>query len=469
MILMPMDRIHKFIAKRPGKNHRIIEYNNESYTITKPDMSALHQYRHNRCLTELNLYTPLNTQWSSETQPGSLKRTHRRVPPVKQRSEGFKERVRNFVPKEFRDVNEIKDLWVEDVLDDTEHIIEFNKITDEGIKGPFMDKRSGMEDVKYALKKVSDEYFMPEKKRVKIESLLPGGFVCDDEMHVGKHYEFGSRIRDFSMCKDEFVVVFEDSLSIYEFRNKKETFSRKIDQKVVKAQLRQDILIIGYANNIEAISWRHDSIAYVDNIESFKDIKYADASKTKDSILLSCKDKIKDFDFQNHRLAFITGKVVLVNDMETKKCKVIKFKTEIPLGLQFETHLHISTSNGFYIYSLEEDKYIKTMHFSFVHTFSANNHFAAICDKESRITIYSNGIKNVLDQNKYIRAINAHPTKGIFTVAFADYVYIFKVSSDADCQCSIVGRIEGRFRKVQYDLETDWVYAIRKNTLVIYT
>lgn len=461
-----MDHIHKFIAKRPGKNHRIIEYKNESYTITKPDMHALHRYKHNHCLTDLDLYAPLTTKWSSILQQIPLKTTRKKVASLQQKFKKFREKIMNLKFNEYKNVNEIVNLWKNEKLDDFEYKIEFNKIVDEGIEGSFLNLRSNKDNILSVLKKVEDEYFAIEKKKIKFETMLINGTVCEDEMYIGKYYVFEKRILDFSIYKDEIAVLYEDALQVYEFRNKRLIFSHNVEFKASKIQLTDNIVIIAYKNNIKIIKRTDISL---DNFV-FSEVGSVSNKKDKDSLTITCKDKIVDFAYSDGMFAFTSNRNVYLTNTETQKSKILKFKTENILNLKIDKLLYISTTNGFYIYNVNENKYQKriTGLFSYIHSFSVNDNFSVICDRNSRITIYTQGVEKVLEQSSFIKSIELHNEKNCFLVQFEDIVQVFDVSKEDKYQCSIIGKINGEFRKVKYDREKSWVYAVRKNKLFLY-
>lgn len=455
-----MNRIKKFIKNKPSKNHRIIEYNNKEYKITKKDVQDIRLYKRNKCLTELDLYMPLNTAFSRETRDDALnakinKRSNR------EQTENFVKRMKKYEKKMPVNVNEITNIW-DDMLD-AKHSVEIE------LK-PLSCKYNEIQvDEKTFMRKIEDEYFCEPVVKHKIENILPQmprQQMSETVSELAMYYKFTDTVRYFAYynSKDKFCVVFENKCAVYEFANKRLIAEFDTQNKIVKVLCNDTCTIIAHGKCVTMLYYRDQKFEIDEN-------KYVTHEHSKKHITIEHKDTIKDITCNSDLLCVISGRNILIHDIANyKTVQPLRLKTEIPIKIKTRNNeLLITTCNAFYIYNLKEKAYTLKMSslFTFPHAFDFVNDYLFIVDKQSRITILKdNKLIKMMEQQDDIKNIVVHRELNQFVVLYKEKYCIFGYD---EYGTKLLKAVEIKTRKIMYHENLNWIYMCKNNQLQIYT
>ncbi|KAM0674019.1 hypothetical protein GVAV_002537 [Gurleya vavrai] len=491
-----MDRINKFLALKPSKNHRIFTHKNKLLTVTKKDIHKLYQYKQNKCLDTINLYEALNTKWSKIEQETPIKKNTRKIN-LDYMYTKFIERVKKYKKHVEKDINEIVDLWQDTTGLDGTYKIENFICKENAITGNLSDKEFTKEDMNNFIKKLKKRYFTEKpRKKYKIEDLLPKIPIIEkDEIHfeeIGRRFVFNDKINSFFVDRNHVncAIAIGKNAYIYEIRNKRLIEEFKFNEEINEVILGSEKFIVVLKNYIEIINI-NGNLFENSNVNEIKEnfVSWNDAkNKLKSSndhfefygnkINIKHKNRIKNVILNKNedKLIFITGRNIILHDINIfKTIQPVKLKTEIPLHIKASKNfskLYISTTNNYYVYDMTNKKLICQIESAITcgHTFSINKNITIIGDKENRlVAIYNDKIIRVMEQNKKIYEIICHPIDNFFCVAFKDEMILFYGKIKEEYECSIVKRFKGRFKNLQFHKTLPWLYAVENNEVVLFT
>lgn len=455
-----MDRIKKFIKNKPSKNHRIIEYNNKEYKITKKDIQCIRQYKQNKCLTTLDLYMPLNTAFSRETKTDSLnvkvnKHDNRR------QLANYLARIKNYKKQEPKNVNETTDLW-DDVLD-AKHGV---SISLKPIECKYKEIKV---DEKAFVQSIEDQYFREPVYVHKIENILPQmprKKMSDTVSELCIYYKFEENIKYFSInnTRDKFCVVFNQKCEIYEFANQRLINQFFVDSKICKALCCEKYTIIAYGKFITILYYEEQDFETKEN-------KFVNIKHEKQHITIEHKDSVKDITTKNNLLCAVAGKSILIHNINNyQTVQPVKLKTELPLKVKFRNNeLLITTCNTFYIYNLKGkcfDVKLSAL-FTFPHAMGFTGDYIFIIDKETRLTILKdNKLIKMIEQPEKIVNIVVHKILNQFVLLFKEKYIIFGYD---EYGCKLLKSVDVKTKKLVYHESLNWIYLMNKNQIQVYT
>lgn len=485
-----MDRIEKFLNRRPVKNKRRIKCNGKEYTITKEDLKTVRNFRKNICMDQdVDLYRPLNLKFSRKTMSEGL--------PVRKKKdvslevqEKLVKRYKNIGKrKEISSKNEIVDLWEDEGLDDLDKYEQdmFMKIG-EAYSGAVEELRYSKEDLAKSIRREYLRVYEPrEKKLYRLKELIkemprPETLKPFPE-EVGMYFEFDEPIK-VGISKDfrKFAVASGGLLSIYEFKNFLKMKTVTFDDEVAKIMFtRDDSICVLLRDRICVVDDMYNGTSSC-NLGSFYHQEFPTWSRSNENAsctVIGVNGKISNMQVHHNAkyIGIVCGKTILLCDLESRSMlKVVTTKNVVPLKIEFHrvlSRMLVSTSNSLMIYDIVEKKTVcETKDFSFILDFmSITDNVVLITNNLNRIILFDhsrNMILRSMAQDNVVAEVMQHRRYNLMCAVSSNELFIFH-NNLADNLIVPLKRIPGKYRCIAFHPELPWLYAVKGRRLLVFT
>lgn len=444
-----MDRINKFLEKRPVKHRKVLRYNDKSYEITKEDLKAVRAYRSQRCLdSTFTLSRPPDLRYSSTPMDA--------LPARKSVDNGemYVEKARRYYErhpvreKTRADKNAVVDVWENDTVDTLRsYRQEWVYSIKEAYNTPVEDCVFTREHLHEELRRVYLHQFRPrEIKSRSIDDLLP---KLPDSKDLRPFPEAVGR---------EWKIEGKKHISggfAYSVRDN-----------------RLEITDLGYGKTLGVVEVP-ESINHVRANDGRGVVLVTDRriytvdGGTGPVLVHESGPLIKDAFVSGDSLAVLTTKTINLYSLESHRMlKTFVARYENPHRVKiFDGTVYVSTANGLLIESPEHGN-IKTLNYVIDFTVK-NSRVLAINNLNRLIVIGSDfGIKKNIVQPEMGREIKAHRTLNLFAILFANEIGVYK---QVEGEYIPVNTLEGRYRTIEWHCSLPWLYAGKASRVVLYT
>ncbi|ADM11100.1 uncharacterized protein Eint_021030 [Encephalitozoon intestinalis ATCC 50506] len=492
-----MDRIERFLGRRPVKGRRKVQSQGKEFLITKEDVKLIRSYKKNICMDpDVDLYRPLNLSFSRKTMNEGMETRKKVVVPRAGGRPKKKERsIRKEVKK--RDKNEIVDIWEEEGLEEL-NSYEQDMVVKVGdaYTGAVEALRYGREDLEGSLRRIYLRLYEPRdgknyrlrdliKELPKTETLRP----FPEE--IGLSFKFSKAIRvGISQDFKKFGVGEGRKLGIYEFKN-----FVKLRHILFDSEIRK----IMFARNGSICTLLADNtICVVDDIyggdaESSKESfiskefpawsrKEAEEGAERNAFVctvINPEGKINDIEAHEdgkHIIAVCGKKIMVYNLKERIGREVLRVRGATPLKAKFHRSLStmiVSTTNSLIIYDLVSKEIVReAKEFSFVlDFFSVEESKVAVVNNTNKIILYDwlkNNVQRTMLQEDVGMEVVQHGRLNLMCVAYPTEMVVFYNDVTNDLVVP-VKRIPGRYRDISFHPHLPWLYGVGGNRLDVFT
>lgn len=478
--MAPMDRIDKFLKRRPEKNRRRVVVRGREFTITKEDVKAVRGFRKNVCMDgDVDLCRPLNLSFSRLPMDALPVREKRHVPAAK--------RIK-WTPRvvEKRSRNEIVDVW-EDTLDDMRAYEQdvFVKVGD-AYSGSVEALRYGKEDLAKALRSVYLRQYEPrEKKQYRLKDLVKD--LPDPETlrpfpeEIGLQFKFGGSVRTgFSADFQRLGAAEGRVLGIYQVSDFLRLKTVEFDEEIGGVAFTKDgsvCVLIG--SRICVVDDVLGGVSDVFGMQDFETWERGCGGLLRAHTVILAEGKINHMEVHpNGRyVGAVCGKnVFLFNLAERSRMRVVATKGAVPLKVRFHRSLPkviVSTSNSIIVHGIGERRSVcDTKEFSFVLDFcSVTDDVVAIANNTSKIILFDHSrgvVLRTMQQEDVVTEIVQHRRYSLMCAVSPRGMTVFHNSIGSGLVVP-VKTIAGRFRCVAFHPELPWLYAVQGSRLVVFT
>lgn len=446
-----MDRINRFLAKRPVKHKKVLKYNDKTYEVTKEDIKRVRAYRSRKCLDPtFKKSRQLNLAFSSVPIDPLPKKT------VADNAVLFVEKARRYYAKhpvkerKPDDRNKVVDVWEDDTL---ETLRDYRQEWVYSIKEPY-DKPIeecvfSREHLKEELRRVFLHHYRPrELKERRIEELLP---KLPDKSELRPYpEEMGRewRIPGKKYITSAFLCAVEEgSLAVWDLAFGKKVHCITVDEPINGV----------FADGRE--------IVFATDKKLFRVVDGAAV------LLHESKTRIKDVSVDDGYVAVLAGKGVRVYDLATMECmKSMAIKYESPHRVSISNGVvYVSTANGL-VMEAEERVDVKTL--NYVIDFAVKGRSIYVINNLNRLIVMSRdgekecSIKKNIVQHEMGREVRVHKILNLFAILFSDEIGIYKAVGNEFVPAHV---IPGRFKTIAWHDKLPWLYAGKSSKVVLYT
>ncbi|KAM0671441.1 hypothetical protein CWI42_021030 [Ordospora colligata] len=496
-----MDRIEKFLGRRPIKNRRKVKCNGREHVITKEDLKVIRAFRKNVCMDpDVDLYRPLNLSFSRKTMNGPILEKKER----KDKSQStyytpriLRKSIRQYIPQKDCEqlVNTILDVWEDEGMDDLnayEQDIFVN--TEEQYTGAVEKLSYRTEDLKKSLRRIYLRLYDPrEKKEFKLKDFVKempkpetlGPFPKE----IGLSYCFDHPVRInvheshrmFASCKGRV-------LEVYEFDGFVKVVEIVFDSDVRAARFAIDGLIcvlVGDSAYIVSLEYEitntemiADAFSLVEMKQRKRSINGWDEQLCTCAVLKSSK-KVNNIEVhQNGKyLGVVSGKEITVCDLtKWKAMKICLDRGKTPLKMRFHRTLSriiVSTTNSIIVYDLVTRKTVcEGVGMSFVFDFClVNENVVALVNNLNKVVLYDhvrNEILRTMVQEQIGIEVAHHRKYNLMCVSYPTEMIVFYNDISNDLVVPL-HRISGKYRDLAFHPVLPWLYGISGKMLYVFT
>ncbi|KAG5859550.1 hypothetical protein KMI_06g10760 [Encephalitozoon hellem] len=492
-----MDRIERFLGRRPMKNCRKVKSEGKEFLITKKDVKLIRSYKKNVCMDpDVDLYRPLNLSFSRKTMDEGME-TRRRVAAPQGRKRPKKERQRSGrkVP-ESRDRNEIVDIWEEEGLEDLNDYEQdiFVKVGD-AYTGPVEKLEYRKEDLQSDLRRVYLRLYEPrEGKSYRLKDLIkelprPETLRPFPE-EIGLSFKF-ERLGPVGISQDfkMFGVGEGNKLCIYEFRSFLKVKHVVFDSEIRKIMFAKgETICVLLANSTICIVNDVFGGELPDGQKSFFYQEFPVWSRKgpeEDSVssctctVIRIEGKINDMDAHHdgRYVNVVCGKKAMVYDLKERKgLEILRVRGVAPLKAKFHKSLDtviISTTSSLIVYDLVSKKIVReAKEFSFVlDFFSISDDVVVLVNNLNKIILYdwtNNSVKRSMLQEDVGMEVVQHRRFNLMCVSYPTEMIVFYNDVRNDLVVP-VKRIPGKYRNVLFHPHLPWLYGASGNKVCVFT
>lgn len=493
-----MDRIERFLGRRPTKNCRKVKSGGKEFLVTKKDVKLIRSYRKNVCMDpDVDLYRPLNLSFSRKTMDEGIETRRRIMAPQDRRRAKRKVKSGRRNTTEERDKNGIVDIWEEEGLEDLNGYEQdiFVK-AGEAYAGPVEHLEYRREDLEGDLRRIYLRLYEPrEGKSYKLRDLvkeLPRAETLRPfPEEIGLFFRF-EKLGPVGISQDfkKFGVGEENKLIIYEFKGFVKVKHVIFDSEIRKIMFtKEEAICILLANNTICIV--NDTFAgeFSDGQKSFlckefamwsrKGIEETDKSSSSMCTVIRTDGKINDIEAHcdGRYISAVHGKKVMVYDLKEKKEReILRVRGTVPLKAKFHRSLDtmiISTASSLIVYDLVSRKIVREVkEFSFVlDFFSISDNIIVLVNNLNKIILYdwaNNIVKRTMLQEDVGMEVVQHRRFNLMCVVYPTEMIVFYNDVGNDLVVP-VKRIPGRHRNILFHPHLPWVYGANGNKVCVFT
>lgn len=464
-----MDRINKFLAKRPTKHKKILHYNGDVYEVTKADLKTVRAYRSRKCLDESFVLTrPPDLRFSS-TRGDPL--------PAKEKSDCSAvllhkaKRYYELHPVHKRiqtEKNAIVDAWENDTRETLQsYVQEWVYSIKDQYNMPIEQCAFTREHLETELRRVFLQQFRPrEVKDKSISQLLPkipdAAELRPFPEQTAKTWRVEGKkyLHQTWMCS-----VVDNTLSIVDLLFNKSFGTCDLKESICAIRFDENSTV--YASTTNTI-YRIDAAKNKPNTKSNDAASPAVPSLTCTPISES-KQLIRDFYVSNGAIAILTSKVVnlyRINGETLSHEKKFVAKYENPHRVKiFNGAVHVSTANGLLI---EAEAHGDVKSLNYVIDFACKNDKLYVINNLNRLIVIAGDgcIKKNIVQPQMGKVIKVHAILNMLAIMFSEEIGIYKY---VDGEYVPVNTLTGRFKNIEWHPTMPWLYAGKNSKAVLYT
>lgn len=501
-----MDRIEKFLKRRPVKNKRRVKCNGREYVVTKEDVKRIRSFRKNTCMDpDVDLYRPLNLSFSRKTMTSGLPIREKRDISLEVQEKLVK-RYRNSVARrEEQSKNEIVDVWESETLEDLDKYDQdmFVKI-DESYSGCVEELEYGESDLARGLRRTYLRLYEPrERKTYRLKDLMKE-LPKPEELRpfpeeVGLWFEFEEAVRmGISPDFQRFAAGCGALVRIYEFKNfvkvKSVTFDEEVRKVVftkdeaVCVMLKDRVCVVGDVYSgvsscefgtfgyEEFVTWERRPLE--DEGPQGLERSQGVEARIPHTVIRTC-GKINGIEVHGNGkyIGAVCGKTVVLYDLENRSAvKVVTTRNVIPLKVRFHRTrpmVMISTSNSLMVHDLVGKKTVCEMkESSFVlDFFNVTEDTVLVANNLKRIMLFDhsrNVVVRTMVQEDMVSEVIQHGRYNLMCAVSSREMTIF-YHSVGENMVVPVKRIAGRYRQVRFHPLLPWLYATQGRRVVVFT
>lgn len=449
-----MDRINRFLEKRPAKNRKVVRFRDKKYEITKEDVKKVRKYRASQSLDgEFKLARPLDLRFSAilgEPLPAHPKRDR------------TAEVARAFLRKASRtkashlpvSKNVIRDVWEEDTLDSIkQYDQEWKYSIKQAYEGRVSELNFNYDDLKSELRRVFLYYFRPRDiKEKRIDELLP-------RLPEPKNLKpFPEEISSTWIVpgtkfiyKHLFAAISGNSVAFFDSSCGKLLLEFALDQPIKKVCF-NDTSNIGLIDLEGLALLTSNKIYIIENglpVEKFKS-----------------ESQIKDIALCGNKLGVITSHTLNIYDVDnSQQLSSLRIKHERPHKLKFINHqIYLATANGI----MNGTNGNETKILSYVIDFTSDGTSILAINNLDRLIVMDDAfkIKKSIVEHSMGKEIKAHKKLNLFAILFSGEIGIYK---SVNKEYIPVHSLKGKFKTIEWHEEMPWLYAGNTSKVVLYT
>ncbi|KAI5151596.1 hypothetical protein ENBRE01_2247 [Enteropsectra breve] len=480
-----MDRINKFLNKRPAKNKKIIKYNNKEYEVNKKILRDVRAFRSRKCLDpEFKLSRPLDLSFTRSVAEEPIEKRenkNRHEEMVRKLQDHY--RSNPLVERPKINKNEIVDLWEDETLEDLENYIqEWKYSIKDAYDRPLAECATTKEHLEDEIRRVYLQYFKPrETKNKSIAELLPrlpnatalrpfperkamewciaGSCAVQPRAYSSANHSNNENYKENNKneingkrCATTLSSAFsKNKCEIWDLKYGKFITEISTDEKILKTQINK---------NGEMMV-----------LTRYKVYIYSGRTFENGTAVVESVDRIKDAFINEDRLAVLVGNIARVYDMRSSECiETIEIKKSSCNNIRIEDGATIvSTANGLVkaVGNTSEGRTdVKIL--DCVVDFAGWRNKILVINNLSRLFVLEEdmAVKRTLKLAGVGKSIKAHPLLNMFAVLLDHSVEIYKYV-DRDYVPAHV--IEGRHEMIEWDGEMPWLYIGDGDKISLYS
>ncbi|KMV66625.1 hypothetical protein M970_021030 [Encephalitozoon cuniculi EcunIII-L] len=490
-----MERIEKFLERRPVKNRRKVKSQGKEFVITKEDVKLIRSYRRNACMDpDVDLYRPLNLSFSRKTMNEGIEIRKRVAPPrTAERSRRKRWSARKETAKE-ENKNEIGDVWEGEGLDDLNSYEQDMLVkVEEEYSGPVELLRYGREDLERSMRRMYLRLYEPrdgKDYRLKdlIRELPKAETLRPFPEEIGLLFKFEESIR-VGISQDFRIAGVGEGrkMGVYELRG-----FVKLRHVLFDSEIRKIMFTRGGSICVLLAS---NAVCVVDDVfgeeypaqEPFFRREFPMWSRedldqgSRSCVCTVIKADKKMNDMEAHRdgryISVVCGKRIVVYDLKKRSVlEALRLKGTTPLRAKFQGSSHtmvISTANSLIIYDFSSRRVMKeAKEFSFIlDFFSISDDKIVLLNNLNKIIVYDcsrNVVQRTMLQEDVGTEVVQHGRLNLMCVAYPTEMVIFYNNVDTDLVVP-VKRIPGRYRNILFHPQLPWLYAANGSELRVFT
>ncbi|KAL6122274.1 hypothetical protein NUSPORA_00690 [Nucleospora cyclopteri] len=416
-----MDRINKFLEKRPKKDQRILKYNKKAYKITKEDLKMVRNYKKGMNLTGTKLQ-PVKIRFDNfpviEEKKRKYNEEYFRKRFLDKNRNKFEEKNKREFKEEIYDIyqNELltdyKQEWVYDITAQYENSIENLKTEDA-----------------HEIEKLIKKFRKPVEKSIAVDQIVKMKSL-NYEFLPAKNYKFS----------------ITDKLGY---------FVKTSDGRIID---------INYGCEVDLHLSVFDSTRFHYTISK-------NALFYKNKQILSFEEKIKGLDANNKLLSIVFKNRIEVYKFEEslKLVNIFKFKGEtLDKAKVVGSSIFVGGSNGITECSLESPRAFTSL--NVVIDFDVAGTDVIAINNLNRLLCVQNNQSFYIMTGEIGKVVKAHKKEEetLIAVLFARTVKIYTIRNNKKeiLPCCI---IKGEYRNIEWDEKFPWLYLSNGEKTIMYT
>lgn len=442
-----MDRINKFLSKRPVKGQKIIKYNDKKYKVTKSDLKLVRMYKANKCLdksfdvsknyppTKSMIITPIEYKSRDINIEKMVEKTKKRFKKMRKPMERYNEN------------NEIVDIWPEDNMEKLEEYrADSVQTVHEAYNGPIEECRYTVNHLEEDTKRIFLKYFRPRvEKAKKLEDLLPK--IPDPEetrpfpSKKSKMWTIGGSKRYYN----NFIYsACGNMLEIHDIRMNKLVRTVEMDGHVEKVRVSGDVCVFLVGKIVYRIK---NGELFIKVLESARRVYDLCLEENNVGVLTSSHADV---------CSLSDGVVLKRFSMKNVKPRKMKIVGNV---------VYVATTNGVMVEGIDE-KQIKSLNYVIDLSVKEGKIFV-INNTRRLVEITSKGtIGSTVVQDELGIKISCHPTLNLIAVAYVENIGIYKkINND----CFLVNTIAESCHSFDWHEFMPWLYVSKKSKVILYS
>ncbi len=480
-----MERINKFLAKRPLKHKKVIKFHDKSYDVTKEDLKLVKAYRANKCLdktfdvsrsyplTNREKITPIvcdKPKRSPDSELAALRRAKRGISKIENKIRAIKmkesERGSSGIVVDSSKVlsmwndnlDDYKQEWIYSIRTSYEGSIEACRYTEDHLAEDVERQRA-----KYFKPRPVKEKSLADllPKKVDAEKLLP--FPRD----VGKEWRIHGRKR----YGGGFLYSVDDgSITVYNLKLNKPVMQYNIGLSIRVFRVNVNGVAL-FSDGLRL--WRLcdgfiDELLFSDMQVRFVKTSFKNTiNENSNCIENSYKQKsiFKDIGIDEDYFCILRGRMIDVYSLKGGDLvKRFIVKHENPHMVRMvRGRVYVGTANGIMAESPDGD--IKMLNYV-IDFYVRGRKIVAVTNLKRMVEISSGYMTKTMIQGKLARKIKMHPLLNLTAVLFYDEIVIYKKVED---EYVTVQNISGTFQGIFWDEKMPWLYACKNSRVQLFT
>lgn len=449
---MQMDRINKFLEKRPVKHTKVIAYNDKKYKVTKEDLKMVRMYRGRKCLDKA--FKPGSSTAVPFAAGPAMEPLARKTVRTEEQSDRLLRRTREYYKRHPRrekrglDKNVIHDLWADDNMETVrEYRQEWVYSVKEAYDRPVESLRLEEAHLREEVRRVYMKHFRPrEVKSKSLSDLLPrlpdASEMRPFPTEAAAEWRLPGDKRLY--CGRLLVSIVANELEMTDIQTGKSILKVVSDGPIAQA----------CASSSATVIFRTDRKVFtvVEGVVSE---------------ILDMGANIRDICLDGDTIAILAGKTVRVYDLQGLFIKKFVADHEKPNRVKiYQGRVLLSTANGLMIEAATEGD-IRTLNYVIDFDIDRNGKILLINNLNRLIVLNEQHRteKNII-QHEIAREIRAHRILNMIAIVFHDEIGIYKAVNG---EYIPVHTLPGRFRSVEWHPEMPWLYACKSSRVVLYT